>query len=259
MATIYDENQEATAPEENQDEVAPTEPIEFEDFGCLTQPSNMPVFAAPPSKPSKMPPGTFGIEAGFKAMIPRWEVTTNPTVLQYFIQKESFEDSGDIANADLVKAHLKEAAGLWNSVGCGVNFAETTDIAKAHFLVAYTTEVQNGVAASAFFPHRVQTLKVYHDGVNDPATKAQLLNSLTHELGHVLGLRHEHAMQTEEGARNPTRTIGERNPDSIMGYRRATRKLQQTDRDGLKMLYSLPNRSHYMGFPVTDFPAQYLE
>ncbi|KAK7905873.1 hypothetical protein LTR67_000597 [Exophiala xenobiotica] len=202
-----------------------------EPYICKTQDGFMPTFGHLPLSAttggSSQPPGT------------------HPIMTSTFDNKD---------NADLATKLLQQAGKLWNSCGCGVTFTATTDPKKAHFDVVYNKNGNDGATAMAFFPNNIDKVYIYPEAFNDPSTKSQLLNTFTHELGHVLGLRHEHAA-AEGGAVQ----IGEMNPNSIMSYNRETRSLQQSDRSGLLKIYGYNNGDKIDKVPVTDFVPVFLK
>lgn len=78
-----------------------------------------------------------------------------------------------------------------------------------------------------------------------------------HELGHVLGLRHEFALskdkaETDEDGNLDGRRFYGQNPLSIMSYRK-DKSLQQSDKDGIRAFYKLANGTTIGGSPVTDY------
>lgn len=197
--------------------------------------------------------GVAPILVGLRALIPRWDTrTVSPRVLEYYLQTSTFDNS---ANAELTKTLLQQAASSWNSVKCGVTFAAASDPKHAHFDVVYDKTGNDGATAMAFFPDAVDKVYIYPPAFDDPDTKKQLVNTFTHELGHILGLRHEHALELESNAV----LIGMRNPDSIMGYNRSTRSLQQSDREGLKKFYGFDNGVEIDNVPIIDFEAVFLK
>lgn len=159
---------------------------------CKTQDGVMPVFGNLPVT-STVKPGMKPIFVGSKAMIPRWDVhSANPCILNYYLQASTF---GNTANAELAKNLLQQAAELWNGVGFGVVLQAVTDPAKAHFDVVYDKNGNKNYTALSFFPSHVGKLYIYPQAFNDPEIKKQLLNTITHEFGHILGLRHESTLR----------------------------------------------------------------
>jgi len=109
--------------------------------------------------------------------------------LTYAIDSNSFTAS---INAEFITRIMLYAGGAWASK-CGVNFEKVGMDQKPLFIVRYNKEVvQDGLMASAFFPDwpaEKRILYIYRDFDKvgyDP------VSILKHELGHVLGFRHEH-------------------------------------------------------------------
>ncbi|KAK0716309.1 hypothetical protein B0H67DRAFT_601548 [Lasiosphaeris hirsuta] len=105
----------------------------------------------------------------------------------------------------------------------GVTF-EWVPLAQDATFVLYHGGSNGGTLASAFFPNAkdLNYLLVYNAAFSLKDWKENMWKIFTHELGHVLGLRHEFAMDT-----NPTTgkefevqkavQLGARNPDSRSG------------------------------------------
>lgn len=200
-------------------------------------------------------PNEFRVMVGDFNLIPRWNtrISPSPLVLYYYLDKSTFGDAGNRATE--VEELLKQASKLWNDINFGIIFEAATDKTKAHFDVVYEKNGPLGTAAMAFFPNKVEKLYIYETLFSSPAFNYQKLNSVTHELGHVLGLRHEHAAVNEGGAVR----IGVINPNSIIGYQRETRSLQESDKAGLKEFYKLRNGEVRGGIPVVDYPPNFLQ
>ncbi|RFU73928.1 metallopeptidase, catalytic domain-containing [Trichoderma arundinaceum] len=108
---------------------------------------------------------------------------------------------------------LNIAAMEWNSLDIGVTFKWVTDIEDACFVLTYGGD-EGSVLARAFFPNDrdLNALFVYQRAFDEKTSPYQS-NIFLHELGHVLGLRHEFA--AEEGG---AVEFGRANPQSVMGY-----------------------------------------
>ncbi len=111
--------------------------------------------------------------------------------LTYWIDKKSFSDSESIT-AGQIKIFMVYATSSWASV-CGVSFQEVEGQKEALFRVAFTKDNNEpGLMASAFFPDwpaERRTLWIYPDFSR---TGYDMPGILRHELGHILGFRHEH-------------------------------------------------------------------
>jgi hypothetical protein len=91
------------------------------------------------------------------------------------------------------------------------------------------------VLASAFFPDAGRhELQIYPTMLNQDRT--QQINTLTHEIGHVFGLRHFFAKISETGI--PSEVFGVHRPVSIMNYG-AQSQLTADDKSDLTRLYQL--------------------
>lgn len=148
--------------------------------------------------------------------------------LTYAIDRASFNKAPPGVYASVV-ADMKSAAGEWVDAcsSCGLSFTHLSALDKgktftgADFVVRYESHVTD-VVASSFFPNDPpfrRTLVIApgffemdyaHDGV------------LRHELGHIIGYRHEHLREVSgcflDPEDNNWRPIGEYDPKSVMHY-----------------------------------------
>lgn len=140
---------------------------------------------------------------------------------------------------DILTFH-QAAGNEWNELDLGITFAAATDRQSANFYLVYEeSPPRSTVLAQAFFPNEVnQDVIVYSYAFEAEAGGYPMQSVFVHELGHVLGLRHEFALDPEtfEGA-GAVRVFGS-DPNSVMSYR-APPTMQESDREGTKAFYEL--------------------
>ncbi|PVH68135.1 zincin [Cadophora sp. DSE1049] len=143
---------------------------------------------------------------------------------------------------------LYEAAEKWNNLDIGIKFKWVSKLEDAAFVLAYGGD-GGSTLAKAFFPNDRDLNTVF---VYQRAFQAGFVNNMAniflHELGHVLGLRHEFAA-IEGGAIQ----WGSTNPYSVMGYQFPP-QIQQSDVTDTRSFYNFTGGS-VGGYRVTDvFP-----
>ncbi|KAA8644259.1 hypothetical protein EYZ11_011777 [Aspergillus tanneri] len=176
------------------------------------------------------------LQVGFGKIIPRWKTGPNKTV-----NFAAFESGYPDPSFALVAANaLKEAADEWNGLELGVQFKWVAKIEDAAFVLSFANSENDGVLAQAFFPNEVDlnVLNVYKAAFQ-PGTVQYLKNIFLHELGHVLGFRHEFAPELEDTTNNYTVQIGPRDPLSVMGYEFPP-QIQHSDIESAKAFYQFP-------------------
>ncbi|KAK5072553.1 hypothetical protein LTR64_004973 [Lithohypha guttulata] len=194
---------------------------------------------------------------GFGTIVPRWDTRASEgTKLQYYVQTEGFPSTDQARNA---AATFQKAADSWNELKTGVTILQTTDLASANFYLVYKTNPTSGpgtnTLARAFFPHEIgQDVVVFQRGL-EPSYKSILNNVFQHEIGHILGLRHEFAITGDESKRlraegNGAVQFMEMNYDSIMSYNMPPR-IQDSDREQVVKFYQMPNGFMRL-FPVLE-------
>jgi hypothetical protein len=168
-------------------------------YTCVTQ-EGLPVSPAETSDP-------LSLWIGWGGSIPRWK---KGQVVQFAALAGGYPTRN---HAIFAAYKLNEAAVKWNSLRIGVTFRWVSKLEDAAFVLAYGGD-QGTVLARAFFPNsnNLNTLFVYQKAF-DPVYSQYQANIFLHELGHVLGLRHEFAAQ-EGGAVE----FGPANPLSVMSY-----------------------------------------
>jgi len=167
-------------------------------YSCLTQ-------ITTPFQASASDPLAIWIGAG--GTIPRWK---KGQVVQFAALANGYPST---SHAVFAAYKLNEAAIQWNSLEVGVTFKWVSNIQDAAFVLAYGGD-QGGTLARAFFPNGqdLSTLFVYQRAF-EPSRSPYMTNVFLHELGHVLGLRHEFAAL--EGGAVP---FGVANDRSVMSY-----------------------------------------
>ncbi|KAF2014385.1 zincin [Aaosphaeria arxii CBS 175.79] len=170
---------------------------------------------------------------------PRW---SPGSVIRWSAWRQGFKTDEDAAFA---ADHLNMAAEKWNSLNIGVTF-EWVPLAKDATFVLCHGGSHGGALAQAFFPNAndLNYLLVYNPAFSLKGWKENMWKVFTHELGHVLGLRHEFAMDINPQTRAVFETekavqLGDRNPNSVMVYGRKPPEIQQSDIDSTKAFYAM--------------------
>jgi hypothetical protein len=191
------------------------------------------------------------LQVGLGKYIPRWR--TGPTKTVNFAVLENGYPKPELAF--LAADKLNEAANEWNALKLGVQFEWVYKIEDAAFVLTYAKQVSPNTLAEAFFPNSVDlnVLNVYPAAFEE-GTVQYLKNIFLHELGHVLGLRHEFAPERETGADLKSVQVGPRNPTSVMAYEFPP-QMQPSDIDSAKTFYQFSG-THLGGrLPIVDYDA----
>jgi hypothetical protein len=175
------------------------------------------------------------------------------TCLTYRVVRSSFANEGEYR---MVADHLRAATEEWEH-SCGVNFQHNSQLdaqsgtdRQGCVFVVYKFDAGGHVIASSFFP-------------SDPPERRHLLVDPTyfttsfdrvgvfrHELGHILGFRHEH-IRNEAPPVCPneplwdTQVLSQYDPKSVMHYfcggvGSHDLKITDLDRKGARMVYGPP-------------------
>jgi hypothetical protein len=197
------------------------------DYNCVTEPPFDPTSAA-------------SILVGLFREFPRWKPGSTINFAAY---ADGYPEPGD---AELAALRLWEAAEEWNEHEVGVNFEWVGKLDEATFVLQYGGD--NGtVLASAFFPNSLplNTLFVYKLALQSTEKYRDMLkNIFLHELGHVLGLRHEFALDPDRFEGGAV-VYGSRNEDSVMSYKFPP-KVQKSDITDLRSYYKVPVIKDYI-------------
>ncbi|KAF5723117.1 metallopeptidase catalytic domain-containing protein [Fusarium mundagurra] len=175
-------------------------------------------------------------------VIPIWKPGSTVT---YTIDIGTFPSPGHLATATIA---LASAAQQWNDSLIPVNFRSAGPGEHATFVLKYGKRAGNvGVLASAFLPdHFDPTMYIYPLAFTTPYRR-DMDKVFQHELGHVLGLRHEFAATSETHSVQ----IGSSNSLSVMNYHSDLNfGIQPLDVEGLKALYKLKSGQFINGFKV---------
>jgi hypothetical protein len=166
---------------------------------------------------------------GLYGVIPRWKRGTTVNFAVY-------ANGWPTPNHGIFAAYrLNEAAQAWNALNLGVKFKWVGALVDAAFVQGYGGN-GGSTLARAYFPNANDLNNVYvYQKAFETGYINYLKNILTHELGHVLGLRHEFAPEKEPG----TGAIvwGPRNPLSVMSYTFPP-QIQPSDRVYSKTFYA---------------------
>ncbi|KAI1140647.1 Metalloprotease [Hypoxylon sp. FL0543] len=188
---------------------------------------------------------TAAINLGFNGTIYRWRPKST---IKYNVNR-NFPRS----KLEYAVMCLEEAGGEWNRADIGVKFERVADDEPAVFQLVYATSEEDCLA-SAFFPGaklEARQLVVYEKAFEECYYR-WMTNLFCHELGHILGLRHEFAPEREKSC--PCVVWGSRNASSVMNYfgsdlRRM--RLQRTDYGELREFYRC-DATEYRSFPIVD-------
>ncbi|CZR55736.1 uncharacterized protein PAC_05624 [Phialocephala subalpina] len=167
--------------------------------------------------------GPTKLFVGCNGIIPRYKPGS---IIRFAVAINIFPT---VADGTLVKEALIKAANEWNNHTVCVTFELTSTLEDAEFVLYYGGN---------------KILK--EDSV------AYMYNAFLHELGHVLGLRHEFAAKRER--HNRAVRLGKRNKRSIMNYHKDLKKFQIQDSDivFVRMIYGLEEGHKIGGLRIVD-------
>ena len=187
------------------------------------------------------------IMVGLWEQIPRWKYGS-------VINFATYADGYPAPGVAIYAANcLIEAAEVWSSAGIGVTFKWVPNVDDAAFVLAYGGKLGNVLDSAFFLSDRpLETLYVYQHGFDktERTTKKGkhtnygiMKNVFLHELGHVLGLRREFAMNVDTLEGGAIR-MGSANIESVMSYVFPP-ELQESDIQDTRYFYKHP--------PIVDY------
>ncbi|UKZ75967.1 hypothetical protein TrVFT333_003663 [Trichoderma virens FT-333] len=184
--------------------------------------------------------GCTDIRLGWDNEIARWCCGSE---ISYVICQETFP----AFLLSLVEEDMRKAISMWK--GIGVSFKQVHRNDQATFAVIYNDR-ERGAYACSFFPNE-QSRKLF---IYKPSLRKAnyLANILAHEIGHILGLRHEYANTHDEEKKYTSVRFGSENAQSVMNLK-IPEQLQVHDQDleELRSFYSC-DIEEYGGLPIHD-------
>jgi hypothetical protein len=187
---------------------------------------------------------------GSNSTVGRW---TPGSKLLYYISRKGLPNIKEAFES--IHTGMATAATQWELTGININFQETLCREDATFIVVYDADLRSDTYAFAFFPGdqnciiHIGPRMFRHEYIN------YISNVLCHELGHVLGLRHEFWAESHEPGRAcyfPNVVIDRA---SIMNHKNAHNLslfvLSALDHKNIRDFYKVPVGSQ-SGFAITD-------
>ncbi|RFN43883.1 putative matrix metalloproteinase-11 protein [Fusarium flagelliforme] len=202
---------------------------------CITQRPIPPALQAAMDQDRSM----LSIVVGLHDHIPRW---VPGSVVKWAAWVKGFRSQAD---ADYAAQQMNVAAQAWNDANIGVTFEWVPEAKDATFVLTHGGAM-GSVLAEAFFPNSQDLNYVFvYSYAFTKDWKKSMSNVFAHELGHVLGLRHEFAIGDVRDRMTASREgkdavrIDAPNEKSVMNYRAEPPEIQQSDIDSTRKFYSM--------------------
>lgn len=175
------------------------------------------------------------------------------TVLSYRVAKATF---GSQENYELVVASMRAACLEWEAT-CGIDFKHLVALddkpgtaPEGALFVVREIDAGGEFIAAAFFPNDPKDRRHVFVDPSYYTTTFDPVGVFRHELGHVLGFRHEHIRSEAppdcpDEALFDTRNLGKYDPQSVMHYfcgevGTSDLRITELDRTGSQRVYGPP-------------------
>jgi hypothetical protein len=202
--------------------------------------------------------GTVRIEGHVRGLVAQTQggriVRWKPgTVLSYRVIRDSFDDQ---SNYQLVVDSMRSACLEWEQT-CGVDFKHMRELdglpgtgPEGALFTVRAFDAGGEFIAAAFFPNDPKDRRHVLVDPSYYTTEFDPVGVFRHELGHVLGFRHEH-IRSEAPPDCPdeelfdTRNLGKYDPQSVMHYfcgevGSSELRISDLDRSGAQQVYGPP-------------------
>ena len=187
-----------------------------------------------------------------ECVVPRW---LGNREIKWALDAESFASP---AKATIAELNLNRATSHWNGRGIPVTFRQCEPDEPHTFLLRYVKSLDDAIARGFFPNDPVRVLYITRLGFKQKFHD-KMYNIFLHEIGHIMGLRHEFAATKEKS--NPSAEVSPPDDLSVMNYFPGSFnfEVQDSDVEGLRALYRLREGSWFKGFKVVIVdPAVYL-
>ncbi len=208
------------------------------DYSCATQPANQKI--DPQSLIAGDKEGTARqslIVGSGDGTITLWDTQS---VINWTVNSSTFPNATEPNWYGLALCAMSEAAEAWMSKINAVSFRYVSDPNDAAFVVEYKEQDAGDPSAYAksYFPsdHDVLNIVYVYRTAYTVGDVSRLANRFEHELGHVMGLRHEFVIPDRENNEPGPVRYGPANPLSIMSYD-PKRSIQDSDWSNVQRLY----------------------
>lgn len=192
--------------------------------------------------------GAVSLNIGCGSTITRWGKSS---VLTFDPKPSTFRSEQD---CQIALDAFNEAAKAWNELNLGITIRPAKKDEQAVFHLIYLDSLGNrNEYARAFLPtaqSKNRNVLVFAKAF-EKGSREYMTNVFYHEIGHILGLRHEFA---DQPCREPAAVrFGPKNNDSVMNYFEHPSMIQihQLDKKWVRAFYDY-NMTSYLGISIID-------